>query len=122
MRKAIVGVVAGAILTAGTALPRSAGAVAAEHDGNWSVLVVTEKGNCDQAYRYSLRIAGGHITYTGDTSAKVDGTVAANGAVRVTISLGDKSASGTGRLSGSAGAGRWQGAGGNDACSGRWEA
>jgi hypothetical protein len=116
----IIAAVTGAILTAGIGLPQPA-AAAAEHDGPWTVLIITEKGTCDQAYRYNLKISGGRIAYDGDTSAKVNGTVAANGAVRVNISLGEKSANGTGRLAGRSGSGRWQSAG-NDSCGGRWEA
>lgn len=121
MQNAIVATVAGTILAAGVGLPQPA-AAAAQHDGPWTVLVITEKGACDQAYRYNLKISGGRIAYDGDSAAKVDGTVAANGAVRVNISLGEKNANGTGRLTGNNGSGRWQGVGGNDSCGGRWEA
>ena len=41
------------------------------------------------------------------------GTVSPNGAVKVSIRLGDKGADGTGHLSGNTGAGTWRGAGGN---------
>jgi hypothetical protein len=93
-------------------------AVAAGHDGNWSVLIITEKGDCDRAYRYPLAVSDGQVRYTGDSSANVSGSVSANGVVKVSIRLGDKGANGSGRLSGSAGSGTWQGA----SCSGRWEA
>jgi hypothetical protein len=39
---------------------------AATHDGRWSVLTITEKGTCDRAYRYELRIANGKVSYAGD--------------------------------------------------------
>lgn len=121
MQKIILAVLAGAALAAGTSLPPPV-AAAANHDGAWTVLVITEKGNCDQAYRYNVRVAGGRIAYEGDTSANVDGTVGANGAVKVSIRFGEKSATGTGRLAGNGGSGRWQGVGGKDSCGGRWEA
>jgi hypothetical protein len=97
-------------------------ALAADHDGNWTVLIITEKGDCDQAYRYPVGIANGQVRYTGDASVKMSGTVSPAGAVKVSLRLGDKGADGTGNLSGSTGAGRWQGAGGGTSCSGRWEA
>lgn len=97
-------------------------AMAAVHDGNWSVLIITEKGDCDRAYRYPLAVAGGQVHYTGDAGANVSGTVSSGGAVKVSIRLGDKGANGTGHLSGGSGAGTWQGAGGGASCSGRWEA
>jgi hypothetical protein len=97
-------------------------ALAATHDGNWSVLIITEKGDCDRAYRYPLAVSGGHVRYIGESGANVQGTVSSGGSVRVSIRLGDKGANGSGHLSGSSGSGTWQGAGGGVRCSGRWEA
>ena len=97
-------------------------ALAAPHDGNCSVLIITEKGDCDRAYRYPLAVADGHVRYTGESGANVTGTVSAGGAVKVSIRMGDKGANGTGHLSGTAGAGTWQGSGGGASCAGRWEA
>jgi hypothetical protein len=110
----------GFLLIALSMLGRPAGA--ANHDGNWSVLIITEKGDCDRAYRYPLAVSDGHVRYTGDAGADVSGTVNPAGAVKVSIRLGDKGANGTGHLSGDAGTGTWQGAGSGAACSGRWEA
>ncbi len=104
----------------GTAKPSSV--LAATQDGSWSVLIVTEKGDCDAAYRYGVKVANGRVSYAGDAKVDMNGTVDANGAVTVRIRLGDKGANGTGRLSGQAGAGTWHGAGSNTACAGRWEA
>lgn len=87
-------------------------------DGSWQVTIVTEKGTCDKAYSYPLAVKGGSVTYAGDTSAKIDGRVEDGGSVQVRISLGDKSARGTGRLSASSGTGTWSGG----ECSGRWTA
>jgi hypothetical protein len=97
-------------------------ALAAAHDGNWSVLIIPEKGDCDRAYRYPLGVAGGQVRYTGEAGANVSGTVSSGGAVKVSIRMGDKGASGTGHLSGSAGTGTWRGSGGGAGCAGRWEA
>jgi hypothetical protein len=97
-------------------------ALAATHDGNWSVLIITEKGDCDRAYRYPLAVADGQVRYTGESGANVSGTVSSGGAVKVSIRMGDKGASGTGHLSGISGSGVWQGVGGGASCGGRWEA
>jgi hypothetical protein len=96
--------------------------MAAEHDGNWSVVVITEKGDCDHAYRYSVSVKDGHLKYTGDAAVTMAGTVAANGAVKVSIRLGEKGANGAGRLSNNSGTGTWHGAATNSTCAGRWEA
>jgi hypothetical protein len=89
-------------------------------DGNWSVLIVTEQGTCDRAYRYPVRISNGSVGYAGEASFNVSGNVGANGAVTVMVSKGNQSAKGTGQLSGNGGAGRWTA--GSGECSGSWTA
>jgi hypothetical protein len=89
-------------------------------DGTWSVLIVTEQGKCDRAYRYPVRISNGSVGYAGEASFNVSGNVGANGAVTVTVSRGGQSAKGTGQLSGNGGAGRWTA--GSGECSGTWTA
>jgi hypothetical protein len=37
-------------------LAAAGSARAAEHDGRWSVLVITEKGACDPGYRYEVSV------------------------------------------------------------------
>ncbi len=97
-------------------------AMAAAHDGNWSVLIITEKGTCDKAYRYSVAVADGQVRYQGDAAVNFNGTVGSSGAVKVSIRLGEQGASGSGRLTATAGTGTWRGVGGSGDCSGRWEA
>jgi len=89
-------------------------------DGGWSVLIVTEKGTCDRAYRYPVKIENGAVGYAGSASFNVSGKVGANGAVVVTVSRGSQSATGTGRMSGTDGSGTWTTASGE--CSGIWTA
>src|SRR5438105_915583 len=91
---------------------------APNYDGLWSVVIVTQKGTCDRAYRYPIRIARGTLLNAGDTPINISGKVGGNGAVTVNVSYGSKSASGYGRLSGTNGAGSWTGGD----CSGIWEA
>jgi hypothetical protein len=88
------------------------------YDGLWSVVIVTEKGTCDRAYRYPVRIANGVLVNDGPSPITVSGKVGGNGAVNVTVSYGEKSANGSGRLSGNMGAGSWTGG----SCAGTWEA
>jgi hypothetical protein len=91
-------------------------------DGMWSVLVVTENGTCDRAYRYAVQIAGGQVKPAGDEAVSMSGTVSGNGAVKVNVGRGDQKASGSGRLAGKAGTGRWTGRSNAGACSGTWSA
>jgi hypothetical protein len=90
-------------------------------DGRWSVLIVTDDGTCDRAYRYALNIVNGRVTYDGP-SFNISGHVDARGHVRVSVSAGGERASGTGELSGDSGGGRWTGHSSTSACSGHWEA
>jgi hypothetical protein len=102
-----------------TALGAAAPATSApSFDGVWSVVIVTEKGSCDRAYRYPIRIQNGSLLNEGSGPATINGKVAGNGAVTVTVNAGSKSAIGSGRLSGTIGVGTWKGGD----CAGTWEA
>lgn len=102
-------------------VPASAPAYARSNfDGQWSVLIVTQKGTCDRAYRYPVKISNGSVGYAGESSFTVTGKVAPTGAVTVTVARGDKSANGIGRMSSTDGAGVWTA--GSGECSGTWTA
>ncbi len=91
------------------------------YDGVWSVVIVTESGECDRAYRYPLSIARGVVAHAPgvDKSFSIKGRVTSAGAVNVTINRGKQSAKGSGRLRGDSGTGRWTS---NNQCSGYWTA
>ena len=112
-----------AILAVAAALTGAMSSASARtiYDGNWSVLIITDRGTCDRAYRYPIDIQNGVVHYRGDV-VDMKGRVGGNGAVYVTVSRGNQSASGSGRLGRSFGRGVWKGAGSSDTCSGRWEA
>ena len=122
MRSAITIAILAAALFGVAAAGVPSAALAVEHDGNWSVLIITEKGDCDKAYRYSVNVQDGHLKYIGGASVNMAGTVTANGAVKVSIKLGEKGADGIGRLSGNAGTGTWRGSAANSTCAGHWQA
>jgi len=115
---------AAAVATALTAVAGSAPAPvhAASFDGPWSVVVVTRSGPCDQTYRYGLMIKGSSVTYLGGGAVSVSGHVSPNGAVSVSVSTGNQSAHGSGRLSNGSGGGTWSGRGPSGTCSGTWSA
>jgi len=102
------------------AAPVPASAQAA-FNGIWSVLIITNSGSCDRAYRYPVRVSNGRVTYGGQADFSVNGQVGRNGAVHVRVSRGSQYASGSGRLSGGSGSGTWSGRG-SGACSGVWTA
>jgi hypothetical protein len=109
-----------AVVSIGAAVAASAPAIAKTNfDGTWSVVVVTEKGDCDRAYRYPIRINDdGSLINAGSTSFDISGKVSPNGKLVVRLSYGGKSATGQGRLSGASGTGQWAGG----ACAGTWTA
>jgi hypothetical protein len=113
------GFVAVAALALAAALPALKPAEAVpSYDGLWSVVIVTEQGLCDRAYRAPIRISKGNLANAGAGAFTITGKVAKNGLVTVMVSQGDKSATGTGRLSGKSGAGSWSGG----PCAGTWQA
>jgi hypothetical protein len=116
--RALRWVSAGAVLAA-AAMPGTAGA-AGGYDGIWNVLIITQAGSCDPAYSYPFRVSGGRISSAGP--ADVSGSVGRGGNVAVRISAGGSVASGSGRLGGSSGAGRWSARVSSGNCSGRWQA
>jgi hypothetical protein len=110
-----------AMLVAATAVVGSAGVAlaASPYDGRWSVVIQTDRGACEQAYRYGLSIVNGNVTYAGDNAFDIRGRVAPNGNTHVRVSRGSSYADGQGRLSSVSGSGTWRGVG-SGVCSGRW--
>jgi hypothetical protein len=111
-------VLAGALLAGSVA----SSAPAARFDGNWSVLIVTETGTCDRAYRYAVKIENGAVRYSGEAGIEMSGRVAPNGKVQVLLSRGEQHASGSGQLSAEGGSGKWSGKSSSSECSGHWQA
>jgi hypothetical protein len=84
------------------------------YDGLWNVTVLTRAGNCEPSVRYPLTVTDGRVSGPADVS----GRIGREGFVRVSI----RGAYANGQLNGNVGSGRWNGASGGMACSGRWEA
>jgi hypothetical protein len=103
-----------AAAAAGTAHARTS------FDGSWSVQIMTQRGACDPNSSIGVEIRGSSITGSG--GMPVRGTVSSHGAVRVSVASGDRSASGSGRLSANSGGGTWHGIGSQGPCSGHWSA
>lgn len=121
MRPAHVSFAACFILAAAALSPDPADA-RTPYDGNWSVLIVTDQGPCDRAYRYGLAIRDGSVMYTGSAPVNVAGRVYRNGMVNVRVWAGSQGADGAGRLSRNTGGGEWRGMGSMGNCAGRWSA
>jgi hypothetical protein len=91
-------------------------------DGSWSILIITDQGECDRAYRYGIRIVRGQIVYDGEAGVTFTGQVERNGRVTAAVRRGQQSATASGRLANGSGNGTWKGLSNTGACSGTWEA
>lgn len=107
-----------AFIAAGATLASTTSFAMPRYDGTWSVLVMTQNGDCDPGYRYPVRISNGQLVNAGDSAFTITGKVGDTGAITVTVSAGGKSATGVGHLAGNEGGGLWTGG----ACSGSWTA
>ena len=90
------------------------------YDGSWDLAFVTQRGACDPAYNFTVNVSNGVLTHP--NLLKFRGYVARSGAVRASVTVQDKYASGSGRLSSTSGRGTWSGYAGNARCSGYWTA
>src|SRR6516225_324449 len=108
-----------AVATCAVAFASAAQARSA-YDGSWDLIFVTQRGACDATYNFSVNITDGIVTHP--NLVKFRGTVARSGAVRASVTVQDKFASGSGRLSSNSGRGTWSGYSGSARCSGYWTA
>jgi hypothetical protein len=95
---------------------RAAGA----YDGVWNVVFATQAGNCSSSNSVPFTVVGRRVSSAG--GGKVTGGIGRSGVVSVRISVGLSAASGSGRLFGNTGTGRWSGIISGDRCSGSWQA
>jgi hypothetical protein len=90
------------------------------YDGTWDLVFVTQRGACDPTYNFTVNISNGVVTHP--NLVKFRGYVAKSGAVRASVTVQDKYASGSGRLSSVSGRGTWSGYAGSARCAGYWTA
>jgi hypothetical protein len=83
------------------------------YDGEWSVDIVTVRGDCEHSLRYAVRIAG-------ETTYDLASAVTSGGEIRVTVEEKGRSASGTGKLTRDTGRGQWHTS--TNQCAGHWTA
>ena len=112
-----------AAVAAGLVFLALSGAAQAQQkfDGRWSVLLETQKGECDKAYRYPIAVENGIVRSAGEASFNFTGKVASNGSVQGSVTAGQTRANVNGRLAGTSGSGTWTISGSRN-CSGNWSA
>jgi hypothetical protein len=90
------------------------------YDGSWHLVFTTRKGTCDPSYDFNVNIANGIISHP--NLVRFQGKVMPGGAVRASVAVQDKFASGSGKLTPTSGGGNWRGYSGAARCSGSWNA
>jgi len=68
------------------------------YDGSWNITFVTQSGDCNPAYNYTVNIENGVIVSSNVETFR--GTVTNSGAVRASVTVQEKRASGSGKLTG----------------------
>ena len=100
-------------------------AIAANFDGNWSMVAATTRGHCG-TIELGLGIDRGRIFSTGGFFAfypiRLGGRVSASGQVQMNAVAGPRTAHGIGRFGPVRGSGTWAGRGPSGLCSGVWNA
>jgi hypothetical protein len=112
-RKLTAALILGGLCVASTAQ------AAGSFDGRWSVQLVTERGNCNPTYNWSVAVADGRIVDGGmfvQTAGDIDG----RGRVRLQITHGNDVVAAFGKVAGEAGRGAWRSP--TLQCSGAWTA
>jgi hypothetical protein len=115
--------ISAAAVVAAIAIPGVANAGAARpgaYDGTWNVQFATQSGNCSSTNSVPFMVTGARVSSAG--GGKVTGGINRAGVVSVNIQVGASHASGSGRLVGNSGSGRWSGIITGDKCSGSWQA
>src|SRR6478672_10070756 len=119
-----------ALSTAFAIICSTAPAIAAQFDGNWTMVAVTTSGHCGEI-PIDVGISRGRIYSAGGSSfgtafalypIQLVGHVSASGQVRMNAVAGPRSAYGTGRFNRFRGSGTWAGTGPSGVCSGVWSA
>jgi hypothetical protein len=100
--------------------PASLAHARSAYDGSWDLAFVTQKGACDPSYNFTVNISDGFVSHP--NLVRFKGYVAKSGSVRASVTVQNKFASGTGRLFGTSGRGRWNGRAGTARCTGYWTA
>jgi hypothetical protein len=99
---------------------RAKAAATTAYDGPWHLSFVTQRGPCDPSYEFDVNIRRGQISHP--NLVRFKGRVSRGGSAHASVIVGDKSASGYGRLSRESGSGRWSGFSGGSRCAGMWTA
>lgn len=116
MPKAYIAFVAAVISSAAVVSPVAA---ASQHDGTWSVSLVTKEGDCDPSVKSRIEVRQGRVDEN-LLVARIVGGVTQKGAVSLQVVRGGDSMVARGKINGEMASGSWTSPSKN--CSGSWSA
>jgi hypothetical protein len=117
MRPSVLKFAAALVLSAVQIAPALAGS---NYDGAWNLIFMTQRGECDPSSSFGVKITNGIVSHP--NLVKFTGRVTASGLVHASVTVQDKYAAGSGRLTKTSGQGTWKGHSGSARCSGYWTA
>ncbi len=97
----------------------NAGLAAKPFDGEWSVRIVAQSGEC-RGYTVPIEVSGGRVSYSGFFDATANGSIKSNGVLKVRFAHEDDVVNASGSVAGTAGSGRWNSP--TKGCAGTWTA
>lgn len=109
-----------AALVSATLVTATAAKATSVYDGAWSLNFVTQQGACNPTYNFDVNIAEGFVSHP--NLVRFRGKVTARGVVHASVTVQDKHAVGSGRLTNRSGRGIWTGSDGAARCAGYWTA
>ncbi len=110
---------------AAASVSAASSAMAANFDGNWSLVAQTTNGHCG-ASQWDVAISGGQVHYPGGAymgfPVGLAGAISPSGRIEVNVAAGPRVGNAAGRLGRHQGGGKWAGQGPSGTCSGVWTA
>lgn len=103
----------------GAAILPNASLAAKPFDGEWSVRIVAQSGECS-GYTVPIEVSGGRVSYSGFFNATASGSIKPDGVLRVRFAHEDEVVNASGSVRGVAGSGRWSSP--TKGCAGTWTA
>ena len=95
-------------------------AIRQNHDGIYTVDIVTRQGSCDRDYHWMIAVSGGSVSSAGDTLMEASGQISRRGIVDLAFQRFGQVATVTGKLAMGSGSGTWSST--TMQCAGSWQA
>jgi hypothetical protein len=107
-------------MTAADAQQKITAIAVEDHDGVYSVDIVTEQGACDRAYHWTIAVNGGRVSSSSDAVMQATGHIDRRGVVSLAFRRDNNVAHVAGKVKGKSGSGTWSSP--TMQCGGSWRA